>query len=645
MKERGDSKEFLEDVIMKINPEVSNLINYQMEREAVCLNCTCRSDLEPESNNFVSVASNQSNVQDAIDTFFLPEPLDLICHVCAQPNVQLEKTMSDIPKLLVVHNVDGKAKLLDPEILVGTIKYILQGFNIISGPASNRHYVTIRPNRMESGNPYEFNDSVVKAYTPRLDKKLRYYVAIYERDKLADGTQNPSSLSHSAARGEQRLFPNSSESTSKKPSSSKPVTPKGKGPGKRSKKASQTTESTNKGDGNPTKVVETKSTEDEGSSKQLAIEPRADPTPQLNPTVAVDPTPDEGIPTSGPVDNQQKDNANEDFLDDTIEYQVDFDDNGDPIISSYKFKTEEEKEYYYNMSAEQQLIYLYCLKAKDIHAETEIRNRQAKIDAENERLRLLHKFRHTVKQVTVGLVRQNVDDMQRNLQVYLDQQKRMNRKRGKKKTPVKVSTGTKSAGKRKRPNTDATKATAYKPRKKFATKNPESKISTTKLPKEDAKKKIQRIVKEMNRKKEKPKVQRPRKKYTKFGTRRARRGQLHKSFMLKTSFNILPPRQLNQTGNNIECVLCSPRLIIPSHDELIRHYNRTHYKRVIEVDNLTLLMCKCEDFVSRCADSNRNTHHHCTLCWKVCEKTYDLQKHMSSQKDGHNWKFESIKEK
>ena len=69
MKEQADSKEFLEDVIMKINPEVMNLIQYKMEHETVCLNRTSRHDLAPESNTFVSVSSTQSNVQDMIDTF------------------------------------------------------------------------------------------------------------------------------------------------------------------------------------------------------------------------------------------------------------------------------------------------------------------------------------------------------------------------------------------------------------------------------------------------------------------------------------------------------------------------------------------------------------------------------------------------
>ena len=97
---------------------------------------------------------------------------------------------------------------------------------------------------MEQGIAYEFNDSVITLYQKNL-KKLLYYMAIYEHAHLGDGIQNPSTLSHTGARVDQPLFPNSSQSTSNKPSSSKPVTRRGSGAGKNSKTTSETSESEN----------------------------------------------------------------------------------------------------------------------------------------------------------------------------------------------------------------------------------------------------------------------------------------------------------------------------------------------------------------------------------------------------------------
>lgn len=94
-------------------------------------------------------------------------------------------------------------------------------------------------------------------------------------------------------------------------------------------------------------------------------------------------------------------------------------------------------------------------------------------------------------------------------------------------------------------------------------------------------------------------------------------------------------KQLMATGQiqKRKCMLCEGKKpFFTQYTKVMQeHYGRVHYRRVFKIKSYYHLLCKCKDFQSRKPHTDRNSHHHCPVCWKPLEKSTDLEKHVITE--------------
>ena len=101
----------------------------------------------------------------------------------------------------------------------------------------------------------------------------------------------------------------------------------------------------------------------------------------------------------------------------------------------------------------------------------------------------------------------------------------------------------------------------------------------------------------------------------------------HMSFIDENSDETLPSNQ-TPTGH---CILCNNKHYENIEQRMVRHYYSKHYRRIVIVKGTTILECKCGEVVSRDNLVNRNSHHHCPICWRPQEKGKDISRHLITE--------------
>lgn len=627
LQERADPKEFFEDLIGNIDPGLKNLLEFSISRTNSCNVCTTRHTIDDEIMDFIAVSTKAQNVQDAVDEYFLPETVDdYQCPNCSYQEVIMEKVISYHPQVLLVHNTDGKAKILNAEIIMGDRKYDLVGFNVMKGSTqAGRHYTSVRAFQ---GVPLEFDDHIVHPFKNRsLKRKLRFYMALYVRDDSGQPIQKPTSSHASESQGpfsdegEISGSPKSVHSSEKPPKVS--YEGKGKGKGKKSKPKKEP-------DVKDDKMSEHDFVEKEPPKAPSILDPTPMPTQDENqqgiPQQEKNPnaTSSEGLPKKSSQPEKHEEEVID--LDDTIEYEVRFDEFDNPIIIE-----KQRKETVENVEEE----------ANKVKSHQDI----------------IEKFKDTIKTATVTLMRQSVQKMKKNLKTYVKHQKEKSQEekkqeerqqkryelykkkeqKRKEQEKKKASSTSKSTTKVDRKKDNVSSERKFRPRKTqtsrkiFHTKDPDQKRIGSKKKEEDAYTKIKSLVRKQKQQKLKFPTGQERKEYTKrqWDTTGLKQGRKHKSFLSRSASSVFPSQQRIAKNMELDCILCGGRkFFAATPEEMLDHYHGVHYNRVLYFRDLMLLMCKCHEVVTR-TSTNRNSHHHCPVCWRPCDKTKDIKKHIN----------------
>lgn len=595
--QQGDPKEYLESLVNTLDPGMRNLFAYRMSRSIVCHNCRAENRLNDEELHCVNLPKDVTNVQEALEDFFLPEDMDMmVCQVCSGMSVTLEKVINYYPPILVVHNLDGKAIVLNLNITMGTQVYSLLNFNLMKGSSRHRHYTAVRTYQNEVK---EFDDERVRKFNFIEQKKKRVYVAFYVKEDSDCATDLRTKI-HSPDRAS-----NEAGTSGEKEATTSKQVPKGQDIPNPSEEKPVKTEPTEENENVPNPSEDDKINIDSGDKNE------DDGNPSEKENLNLD-------------DGEKKDEATEsqniEDLDDTINYEITVDNQGVPIIGTLTIIVTDENGNQKTLHSEEEYMEYLGAKAKEIKESVPKKPKSPEVED-----KIREKFKDTIKKLTVNLFSDVVD-------------RYVNQKKEEKKKPRGRPKGTKSdTSKPKNPKVSS---------KSFRTTGIGNKAKT-----QDPKKKIEALVKSYKKKVIKMPTQ-DRKKYTyrQWDKKGLNKGKLHKSFILQSASNVLPREQPSSRGpEGIGCILCYPRFLARSPENLIEHYNRIHYNRIYYVRKLVkkpiiMLRCKCEDVLSRC-DVNRNVHHHCPICWRPMDKIFDILKHMTSGKKGHDWTDKDIVEK
>ena len=82
-----------------------------------------------------------------------------------------------------------------------------------------------------------------------------------------------------------------------------------------------------------------------------------------------------------------------------------------------------------------------------------------------------------------------------------------------------------------------------------------------------------------------------------------------------------------------DCVLCPQQKYLANHWDKRRHYNTKHQERLIVLDDIVMLQCKCSAVRSRGWDrdrSSRNAHYHCSICHWPRDKRTQIVNHIKT---------------
>ena len=80
-----------------------------------------------------------------------------------------------------------------------------------------------------------------------------------------------------------------------------------------------------------------------------------------------------------------------------------------------------------------------------------------------------------------------------------------------------------------------------------------------------------------------------------------------------------------------DCVICPMQKYLENHWDKRRHYCMKHQEKLLVLDDVVMLQCKCSAIRSRgwdCDKSSRNTHFHCSICHWLHDKPSQLVNHI-----------------
>ena len=77
------------------------------------------------------------------------------------------------------------------------------------------------------------------------------------------------------------------------------------------------------------------------------------------------------------------------------------------------------------------------------------------------------------------------------------------------------------------------------------------------------------------------------------------------------------------------CALCPQEKVLDTNEDIIRHYQRVHISRLINIHQVNILMCRCSEVCSRGTDNSvHNRHYHCLECWHPFDTKAKLRVHI-----------------
>ena len=85
-----------------------------------------------------------------------------------------------------------------------------------------------------------------------------------------------------------------------------------------------------------------------------------------------------------------------------------------------------------------------------------------------------------------------------------------------------------------------------------------------------------------------------------------------------------------------DCVLCPQQKYLQDNWDKRRHYQTKHQQRLLVLDDIVMLQCKCSAVRSRGWDrdhSTRNAHYHCSVCHWPRDKTSQIYNHIRTIHD------------
>ena len=80
-----------------------------------------------------------------------------------------------------------------------------------------------------------------------------------------------------------------------------------------------------------------------------------------------------------------------------------------------------------------------------------------------------------------------------------------------------------------------------------------------------------------------------------------------------------------------DCVICPQQKYLANNWNKQRHYRSKHQEKLLVVDEVVMLHCKCSAVRSHGWDrdkSTRNAHYHCLICHWPCDKVSQMVNHI-----------------